>query len=550
MKLEHLTLWKRMAAGYVVVGALVVICGAASAFGIFSLSRLISRLSGPAWTTADGAMMTSIGIQGQMIAASNILAGNDPSTNKEKLEESRNYMRDNLARVGEAGLLDSRKLETLNGWATKYEETLSALLNSHEQYERAKATFKSKAESFIKVSERLEVIGDSQVESLEGNPDTPFTWNGGIGVRWAAADGGMESSIGFLTQLYYLEQLNAGHNVNDAMKEIQEARAFHREAMDSMLATGTFDTPFTGEDLEGQYTGQKMSDVCRTQFDASAAAMDDYISSYQKMQTAKSEYLNVSSELLRFAGEIEVAADDCVEEILSGVRWAQIIAALAILVPLAGCLVTAFLLGVRGAKAVAAPIETAVDALRVTTGTAASAITQMTYSISTIARNTERAASVSRGASEVADRGRTSVTSLGNAAEQIHGVVALIESIAGKTNLLALNATIEAARAGESGKGFAVVANEVKALARQTSEATQEIRARLDEMRAATDTTVSDINQIFHVISEVDSVNQEIARAADEQRLATGDISRCVQETTNAADAVTQIVRGSTTTVA
>ncbi|MBL8808961.1 MAG: hypothetical protein JNM43_02190 [Planctomycetaceae bacterium] len=459
-------------------------------------------------------------------------------------------MRDNLARVAGAGLLESRKLETLNGWTTKYEDTLTSLLAVHEQYERAKATFKTKAESFMKVSEHLEVIGDSQVESLEGNPDTAFTWNGGIGVRWAAADGGMEASIGFLTQLYYLEQLNAGHNVNDAMKEIQEARAFHREAMDSMLATGTFDVAFTNEDLGGQYAGQKMADVCRSQFDESAAAMDDYIAAYQKMQSAKSEYLNVSTELLRFAGEIEIAADDCVEEILAGVRWSQVIAAMAILVPLAGCLITAFILGVRGAKAVATPIETAVDALRVTTGTAASAITEMTYSISTIARNTERAASVSRGASEVADRGRTSVTSLGNAAEQIHGVVALIESIAGKTNLLALNATIEAARAGESGKGFAVVANEVKALARQTSEATQEIRARLDEMRAATDTTVSDINQIFHVISEVDSVNQEIARAADEQRLATGDISRCVQETTNAADAVTRIVRGNTTTVA
>jgi methyl-accepting chemotaxis protein len=204
----------------------------------------------------------------------------------------------------------------------------------------------------------------------------------------------------------------------------------------------------------------------------------------------------------------------------------------------------------KGTKAVAAPIEAAVEILRQTTGTAATAITQMTYSISSIARNTERAAAVSRGASEVADRGRSSITSLGHAADQINGVVALIESIAGKTNLLALNATIEAARAGDSGKGFAVVANEVKALARQTSDATREIRTRLDEMRQATDTTVNDIGQIFHVIREVDAVNQEIARAAEEQSLATGDISRCVQETTNAAEAVTHIVSGSRATVA
>ena len=214
------------------------------------------------------------------------------------------------------------------------------------------------------------------------------------------------------------------------------------------------------------------------------------------------------------------------------------------MVPLIATIVVGFYVGLKGSKAVAAPIEAAIEVLRSTTNTSATAITELTYSISGIASSTERAAAVSRGASDVADRGRNSITSLGHAADQINGVVALIESIAGKTNFLALNATIEAARAGESGKGFAVVANEVKALARQTSDATREIRSRLDEMRTATDATVNDISQIFHVIREVDAVNQEIARAAEEQSLATGDISRCVQETSSAADTVTNIVTG------
>ncbi|MFO1003624.1 MAG: hypothetical protein U0936_25100 [Planctomycetaceae bacterium] len=63
MKLEKLPLWKRMAVGYVVVGILVLICGAAGGGGIYSLGRLLTRLSGPAWSTADGAM-NAISIQG------------------------------------------------------------------------------------------------------------------------------------------------------------------------------------------------------------------------------------------------------------------------------------------------------------------------------------------------------------------------------------------------------------------------------------------------------------------------------------------------------
>jgi len=75
------------------------------------------------------------------------------------------------------------------------------------------------------------------------------------------------------------------------------------------------------------------------------------------------------------------------------------------------------------------------------------------------------------------------VDELGVAATEISKVTEVITEISEQTNLLALNATIEAARAGEAGKGFAVVANEIKELAKQTAEATLDIRPKMNLSR-------------------------------------------------------------------
>lgn len=74
---------------------------------------------------------------------------------------------------------------------------------------------------------------------------------------------------------------------------------------------------------------------------------------------------------------------------------------------------------------------------------------------------------------------RQQVGSVREALERVGSVGAGIAAIARQTNLLALNAAIEAARAGDAGRGFAVVAGEVKALASETAEATQEIDSTL-----------------------------------------------------------------------
>jgi methyl-accepting chemotaxis protein len=88
---------------------------------------------------------------------------------------------------------------------------------------------------------------------------------------------------------------------------------------------------------------------------------------------------------------------------------------------------------------------------------------------------------------EAADK---STQRLSTAAQAMGGIVEMISEITGQINLLALNATIESARAGEAGRGFAVVANEVKNLASQAKNATEQITNEINSMRGVSSEVV------------------------------------------------------------
>ena len=127
---------------------------------------------------------------------------------------------------------------------------------------------------------------------------------------------------------------------------------------------------------------------------------------------------------------------------------------------------------------------------------------------------------------------------LGQAAQEIGQVTETITNISAQTNLLALNATIEAARAGTAGKGFAVVANEIKELARQTAEATEDIKARIAGIQDSTGTAISDIGQITTVIKDVGGIVASIAAAIEEQATVTKDVAgNIAQASTGVRDA-------------
>ena len=160
----------------------------------------------------------------------------------------------------------------------------------------------------------------------------------------------------------------------------------------------------------------------------------------------------------------------------------------------------------------------------------AGATQELSEATNEIAQNVAESARATSEAREKAEYTNEVIKELGANSEKIGGIIQVINSIADQTNLLALNATIEAARAGEAGKGFAVVANEVKELAKQTSEATEEITKMIQIIQSGTAKAVSSVEEITETVAQVNDFTNTIASAAEEQTATVSEINQSVME--------------------
>lgn len=171
------------------------------------------------------------------------------------------------------------------------------------------------------------------------------------------------------------------------------------------------------------------------------------------------------------------------------------------------------------------------------------AMKEINISLNEISQNCGRSKNITSDAELKAKDTKHIIDILNTSSKQIGKIVKVINEIADQTNMLALNAAIEAAGAGEAGKGFAVVAGEVKELARQTAESTEEIGEQIEVMQKNMADAVSAMGTILEVIDEMSSITNTIAAAVSEQSAVSGNISNAVISAAEKVNMITERTR-------
>ena len=467
--------------------SLVVINYWISYSGINKLINAIEFVTGPAWSTADGAMEGTIGLQGQLIELQRFASGEvTKAATVEALKEPSALTAESFLRLKEAGLIEKEKTAELDVYMQQFESSKQALLNAtDEQRATALGSLLQQFDSMQGFVGELEESGDEKVE------------------KTAIA---LESTIANI-KMYSLLVLVAALLI--AIGVVLTVKALVLKPLNLMI------TRIASLGSSSGNLNTKLEVKSHDEIGVLATHINNFIDVVFKIVNSVDETIHNTTKLADAIGSNLQQIDERARRQNNDTNQ------VAVSIQDMSNSLNEVALAANDTLESATQVQE-----RSTTGQ--QTLQSTVQSLEDVVSSMSQASSV--------------ISTLEEDGQNIGTVLEVIRSIAEQTNLLALNAAIEAARAGESGRGFAVVADEVRNLANRTHESTIEIQTVVERIQKGSTSaahamrdsqqltdkvadeaksTMALFDEIIAAIHEFSQSNQEITSKTQEQSQAS-----------------------------
>jgi methyl-accepting chemotaxis protein len=477
----------------VAILSLVIVLVTSSVRLTTDLTKLLSFITGPAWSTADGAMEGTIGLQQQVIAL--LMLNQQPEKKAAHLimlETGTAMADESMDRMIAAQLVSESSVAKLKQIKQSFNQAKSNLLNDPANPGQM-AAFNEESQQLLAFLSKLEEEGDSTVEKQFAVKEQLERWSyivNGAGLLFGIFICIAVSWFARRAILQPLDEVN--HNLAELTRgegdlTVRLGNNHHNEFDQISQSFNTFVGNIQQLIRQLQHSNQVLADNSQTIHVAINTVVeggDLQLRETTQVATTIDQMTQVLNELARHAESASMNAKDSDQAIHSGVA--------------------------------------AVEDARLSMQQVHQAVEQASGQIQQVQADSQ-------------------------------GIVKMLEmirSIADQTNLLALNAAIEAARAGESGRGFAVVADEVRNLASRTQASTVEIEQNINMLSGGLNRTVALMAQVsaesdqvaeknlqalkmMHAMSEqinlMNQLNTQVAKASSEQDHAIHDVCSSMQ---------------------
>ncbi|AJQ96058.1 methyl-accepting chemotaxis protein [Gynuella sunshinyii] len=495
--------------GIVILIALMLGASYLSMTSIKRLGDAIAFITGPAWSTADGAMEGTIGLQQKIITLQQFGVGIiDKNTAGRRIEDSARFSDEAFTRLKESGLIQQGQISVLDRYLTEFDNLTQQLLNApKEEYVGQLKVLSRHVDEMLQFIGELEEEGDSKVEKTAGELENVIAQINVISL----------TSLVVMLLVAIVIFIMAGKLV------IEPIRSLINLLAELTSKQGTLTTRLT---IKHTDEIGELSKLLNTFLDLVHSVVSQVAQSTERTIDS----VQTIGGTLQTIDERAQAQYESTEQIATAINE----------------MATSLLEVAESANQTQESSKEALDRSEAGQGVLRDTMT----SLRQVVGEMDKASSV--------------IGQLEADGQSVGSILEVIRSIAEQTNLLALNAAIEAARAGESGRGFAVVADEVRNLANRTHQSTLEIQTVVERIQRGSENAASVMrtsqtltasvaeqagtaSQMFDAIitsiHQLNAANQQISSATHDQQQVSESVNERITHVADGASGNAQLTR-------